>query len=822
MIGSNQELHSDETLVLAAQSGVGIVRLRVPLKVEFRSDERTYSGVELCLSDRGLWLLAATPTQPLVLELLAEPSLRYEVGRVRDNLCVKGNQLPIGARQRSAVREALALARLQRHTPAEPGELPSLIGLLRARHLEPVTSIEEAALRGLLERDEIVLGWLHGKTRLPIYSPLSGTAAGEARLLVTDRRSLVLALSELGDVREIALEEPLAVEQKLSNAELALAEHGVASGRHNARLFVELGLLSQKSAGAPRLYECARLNFVAREAGTVAFTRSLLERAAALGDCRAPFALACLRLELGDTLPAEAELGAALSALERTAQADSLVAESFREWGFDWHIGTQLVEGLRKLGSAAEPWVIELHRSVHDARARAEPSPRDRAQADIALAEHLLAAGRTEGARQLLLRRLAELPSEELEDLLPRTDADLTRGVGGQALRIRVHELLAVAGAGPLGQDVNALAELARLQPLVQARIQALSERASGTLAERARAVLALFEPGGARAAAEGEAALPEPDAAALSSTSMDRVLQHPLVREGGALIGRLQALLASVPTPEHDLLRDYCEGLSSGRYPAAERALSSAARVLGVTEVQGYISRGAKAVGLRAYEAHPPFVLIGGRHLEGDDAYRMTEAELRFAVSAEVAHLRYGHTRVTSSEVWAGALSKSRQGLDLALGVLPALSGFRFAEHLQRLAARLPRDTLRNVLRSVATYAEHLKSSMDSQKGNEAVLSRLNEELVAAHRVMQLTADRAGLVLNGDIVAAVRAMLLVRSDTREFIDAIERSGLDALLSRRTPDGKMAHQDLAIRIGALFSFYLSDEYERLRGELAGG
>jgi hypothetical protein len=301
----------------------------------------------------------------------------------------------------------------------------------------------------------------------------------------------------------------------------------------------------------------------------------------------------------------------------------------------------------------------------------------------------------------------------------------------------------------------------------------------------------------------------------------VEDVIQHPLARQGGALLGRLQALLASVPSPDHGVLRDYCERLSSSRHAAAARALTDAALALGVEQVEAYISRGAKGIGLRAYEGSRPFVLIGGKHLDGEDGYVMTEAELRFAVGAEVAHVRYGHTRVTSSEVWAGALSKSWQSLDFALGVLPALHGLKFVDRVEKLTSKLPTETVRRILESLASATEPSALDPALAAANESVLSRLNEELVAAHRVMQLTADRAGLLLAGDISAAVRAMLLVRGDYRELVAPIESAGLDALLSMRTPDGKIAHQDLAVRIAALSAFYLSDDYVRLSHELAG-
>jgi hypothetical protein len=803
---------ADATLQLAEEHDLGPLDQRILLKSEFRHEGRTYRSAELCRSERGLWLLAASDSAPLAVSVLDAPNLRYEPGLLHDQLSFAASTLTIPYNQRAVTRMALGLARMQRRWSLPPGAPPTLS---RALHIEAASDLEGALLGGLLEASEIVLVFLRAKSKMPIFSGLMGSAEGAIRLLISDRRSMLVALSDLGDVREMACEEPLEVDRGFSQTRLRVANLGVASRSQNARLFAEAAALSALP-GDPRLVECARLNFTTRSAAEITFARRLLEECEQRGLGLAPALRLCVRMDLGEALPTRHEIGAAILRLRETSQAKGALAEAFESWRFTRPTGVRLVESLRQLGADAEPWALELHTRVHTLGLRADQNRSERARADIAFAEHLLASGARQRARELLVSRLAEMPSEALEDLLPPNDADLTRGAGGQHLRIRVHELLAEAQGGDHGPDVGVLAELARLQPLVKARIETLAERATGDLDHRAERMVRLFSP----ATAERVEA-PVPLCRALSQSSVEDVLQHPLARQGGALLGRLQALLASVPSPDHGVLRDYCERLSSSRHAAAARALTDAALALGVEQVEAYISRGAKGIGLRAYEGSRPFVLIGGKHLDGEDGYVMTEAELRFAVGAEVAHVRYGHTRVTSSEVWAGALSKSWQGLDFALGVLPALHGLKFIDRVEKLTAKLPTDTVRRVLLSLASVAEPSALDPALAAANESVLSRLNEELVAAHRVMQLTADRAGLLLAGNISAAVRAMLLVRGDYRELVAPIESAGLDALLSMRTPDGKIAHQDLAVRIAALSAFYLSDDYVRLSQELAG-
>jgi hypothetical protein len=58
--------------------------------------------------------------------------------------------------------------------------------------------------------------------------------------------------------------------------------------------------------------------------------------------------------------------------------------------------------------------------------------------------------------------------------------------------------------------------------------------------------------------------------------------------------------------------------------------------------------------------------------------------------------------------------------------------------------------------------------------------------------------------------------MMLVRGDYQEEVAVAEREGIDVVLARRKADGKMVHQDLAVRVAALLSFYLSDDWVRLR------
>jgi hypothetical protein len=801
----------DPTRAYAQHHGLGRVERLVRLRGQVDLGNQLGSSAALCLTQAGLFLVAARDAQTgTSINLLDRTDVSYRIGRLSDTLVVGERELGVPAGKGERTRQLFALARLRQGS----GRVPC--GPFLARHVESPDEVERAWLSGFLAERELCLAWLDSVTRERLDSPIVGGSEVELVFVLTSERAALLALSDLGDLHADSLEGPLVVEPGFGRARITMGSRQWHSTLGNAGLYSELSHVVQLGR-ADRLLEVARLNWLGRRShGGLSFARKLLDQAAREQDARASVLAFLVSAELDEPEPARPDPTMALSAL--AASPASALAELWVGWEMSAASGRALLDRLRQRGEAAEPWALELHASVHARMNALLGDGEARAYADIALAEHMIACGERERARSVLEARLASLPSEALEDLLPARDADLTVGGGGQALRVRAHELLAQARGGAEARDPKARAELARLQPLVVARVRALVEVAEGDLSSRAQDVLNVLEPLGLVAERER----PAPDhAKALTDDLLFGLVRHPLAREGGALLGKLQALLASVPIPDQGVLRDYVEQLTPEQQSGAGGALAHAARLFGLRQLGAFVSRGRKGIGFRSYEGPEAFVLIGGRHLEPESEYRMTPGELAFALGAEVAHLRFGHSRVTSDEVWAGALEKGKQGLDLALGVLPLLRGLKVARRVHQVVQRVPMDALQRAVTSARMLRRGVEKKLGPRHAEPAtrggeMLSAINEEVVAAHRVMQLTADRAGLLLCGDPCAALRAIMLARSDYREELPVAEREGIDVVLARRTIDGKMVHQDLAVRVAALLSFYLSDDWVRLR------
>ncbi|MBX3181110.1 MAG: hypothetical protein KF915_00635 [Polyangiaceae bacterium] len=810
---------SDAILSYLDEQGLGRPSERVELGGKLGGERAV-----LCRTHAGVWLVGARSRSEGQHVDVLSATLRYQTGRITDQLDIGGLELRVPAGRAKDVKRLLCLGRLAQRARREvPVAAPE-----RSALLAPRSEAEALALEALLEPGEALLAWLPTATELPIRSEILEETQAPARFLLTDRRAALVALSEVGDLKV----EPVDVSRfeldgraRRPTLKAAGSEWRVPSDWRDA-----YGTLDKvvTTAGAQRMLRAARGEWRLHRASTApaltgAFT-PLLTKLSTHDDLdvalEARFAAAVLELARGRTVAAEA-LG---RALDEAPGSPERAARIWSSWRLPREATLKLLAEL-PTELSARPFAVALHREVH--RSAEEPSqgpslsPEERALADAQLADHLILAGRREEARRMLAERIDELPSEVLDDLFPAPDADLTRGVGGQTIHIQLYELLNRAHDD--GADPAALAELARLQPLVPERLEALAEAAPPPLARRAREALACLRPGGLRPSPSP----PLGETLALPKHLVEGVLPHPLTREGSALLSRLQGFIADVEVPNVGVLRDYCERISA-RDTEASRTLHAAALAFGVTGVEGYISRGKKSIGTRAYEGRPPFVLVGGRHLDEDPAYRMSPAELRFVIGAEVAHLRYGHTRITSSELWAGALSTGRQSLDLALEVLPLLRGISLVGRVGRLAQRLKGGDAARILRGAkaidrlrVSYTGKLPLLPQAAEVDPSVITTPNEALLTAHRVMQLSADRAGLVFSGQLSAALRALFLVRPDFRAELGGVEESGASEILGRRTEDGQMAYQDLAVRVASLVGFYLSEDYARLRGALTG-
>lgn len=715
------------------------------------------------------------------------------------------------------------------------------------RYLQEGSHAEEAWLEWSLEDGETALVWL------PISS-ISFPDSVEAppgklkwRFLLTTERMRLVGLpkstTETFDWDEAKTfdlpgSDALDVTGRVGRDRVAVGDWRWKAQLNNEELFHEIAALPSLEPSARRV-ETARLNWAQRTSmgRSAVFARKLL----APVDGTSPFAFLA-RCYLEGVVEREEPFSEALDGaqvakgLRPALRALVPVEEAgvkLVEWCAAWRVPPRqqmaLVRHLVELGEreglpAAVEIALPLHEQAHGLLAKYAKDLVEQSLLDLALAGHLLKAGKVGESLEILEERLTRLPDESLLDLLPPKEVDLTRQ-GTQVVRIRLLELLVEARGDPDTPDLDAVTELARLQPLVKGRLEDLVAISSGDLRGRAETLGRLLDPDGL--SIERVAAEPLREANAIPKEDIEERLPHPVTRKGGAF-DWLQGRLGRARSPDHGVLRSYAERVSERKHPEVMAALADASLALGVPGVEAYISRGEQGWGVRAYEGSPPFIIIGGQHLEEGSEVHLKGHSLVFTLASEVAHLRFKHTRLTSSELWDGVFHKGSQLLEVLgafagpLGFLgSAVGGLRRLAVVQRVfqSAEIVSKGAGKAVEIVG-YAQGIQG-LGSKIGEgesapkETEIGDRESELLAACRLLQLTADRAGLVLCGEPRAAVEAIFLTAGEYRAELPLARRHGLVKALSRRGPEGELMNQALSIRLASLFSFYLSPDYPRL-------
>ncbi|MEL6346660.1 MAG: hypothetical protein AAFV53_26340 [Myxococcota bacterium] len=782
----------------------------------------------------------------VTIDLGAAADLRYIRGYVSDRIEVAGQsfEVPFGRGERT--REAIGRARIRAR--ALHAEGPSPIGPF----INLSDGLQRLWLTTALAEDEPVIAWL-STTRPHTFSyGVGGKTTAPYRLLITADRAALVAISELGDLAMQPLDRaPIQIsENRLTRDVAAIGETKWSlsmGGADRLRPLQRLTALRRPQ----RLREAARLMALY---GTNAARQ---QAAGLLHALRRTDPLDRLSLaQLSDDVAAFEDVMEALTVTDADA---GRLAEWLRRWEVPLEPARQLLAAaLSVLPPEKAAWALPLHRRIRDMQLACDDDLFVQAEVDMELAEHLLMAGRQAEALSILEPRRERLPDESLQSVLPPVDALLTAGEGGQPLHIRVLELLARARGAPDRPDASALAELARHQPLLKARLAALQDVDDPFLPTRAAEALKALKPDGF---IPTDTDAPPPMLTAFDDDQLN-LLHHPVAREGGAL-GRLQAVLAKVSPPDHGTIRDYCEKVSAKRYPQVTAAIADSCVALGMSVVPAFISVGERRVGMRSYEVPEPFLLIGGDHLDPEQDAYLRPGELRAAIATELTHLRFKHSRITSSDLWAGVWDKSATALETTAILLPFMKYLpldflgkqRTVDMVRRvvplswlqriygvdnageLASAMGEnigkigeaagDTISDLTGKVDGVKETAEKLMPAKPPTPREAGDIGldaERILATHRAMQLTADRAALVLSGDLSGTLRSMFLMHSRLSPELSVAERAGLHAALARTGPDRRPLLPDLTVRAAALIAFYLSDDYDRLianRADTAG-
>ncbi len=461
--------------------------------------------------------------------------------------------------------------------------------------------------------------------------------------------------------------------------------------------------------------------------------------------------------------------------------------------------------------------IIPVYETIRKKFRKKNKNLTDKTVFDIKYSQFLIKTEEKRKAGKILKKLLKNLPDETISDLLPPPDLSPVSENSGQLLKVKVLELLAETKTKDSSDDE--IRKISLLQPLNEKRTEKLISVKNKNLRKRAEEAKHILC--GNDLFTENDPVCPV-NYKPLSKEKIYNRLRHPSVTGKGKLYN-IRKWISEIDEDDYTAVKNYSERIFPEHYNTLYAVLKNTGEVFGINDAEFYISKGEKNDEIIGYEADPPYIILGNRFLDKKSPKYMNLCEIRFAVAAEFAHIYFKHTKLTAKDIWRGLAVKGAIAADAALAAVPAagfLAGALKNVPKLNLVSKIFKGTASGLSGGKSAYDAALRlSEYYGKKRKPKKEKQKQKNLIAVSRLMQYTADRAGLLICGNLTSAIKSVLLTEKFDKDIICEIKASSLKEFLLRQNENGTYKYQNTALRIANLFSFYFSEDYEILRKDI---
>ena len=290
-----------------------------------------------------------------------------------------------------------------------------------------------------------------------------------------------------------------------------------------------------------------------------------------------------------------------------------------------------------------------------------------------------------------------------------------------------------------------------------------------------------------------------------LSKTQLDAL--HP----GGAgwLSDVRKYFDAPTPPPRDQLIRGL-ERLESNTFAHVFEAIGDVCNRLGMVPPATYVYRGDDAYGMSVWPVEPPVLLVGHQHLVEGPRHLAGDA-LKFGLAVELAHLACDHPLLDFDDSLVGTSKSAYQAFGRFAGtaetvvdlvtLVPGIDQLKKLETFIKLSRRVL--TGWKTVDKASSVASPMLKWFGSSEDAAAPGGIGRGNLEGAALQFRLHADRAALLVSGNIRSAVECVLKTSSKGVQKIQAFERDGLASVLQT---EAEALAPDEALRLSALVSW----------------
>ncbi len=398
---------------------------------------------------------------------------------------------------------------------------------------------------------------------------------------------------------------------------------------------------------------------------------------------------------------------------------------------------------------------------------------------------------------------LENLKDDSILELISNTKTNVLNGEDCNPIRIKLLDELSEIKVELEQSNTKELLELAELQPMVPDRLTHLIT--SDIQSKNAKEILSLLM---SNTWFDTETAHIDTIKKTYDKEQLFNLVVPDCFKEAKTFMDSFANLIAHVTPPDYKQVTTFSEKLTETNYLEAYQVLEELTNQLQMSKPECYIGNGDFSKGIIGVEDIPNFLILGKAHLEKDNPFYFTRNELKCNLAQELTHILFGHTRLTSKDVWRGAKNKGMNVAGVLLVALPMVSTVgnyagKFIDMTKYTKLFSGVETVTNVVekgQSAFEYGEKITDKFTS--GNK------ESELLATSRLMEISADRVGLLVTGDLKSCLLALLKNMNDFEVASQQIRENGLYTYLSQQNENGEFIHQELIIRVKTLFNFYL--------------
>ncbi|MDF1551056.1 MAG: hypothetical protein P1P88_24760, partial [Bacteroidales bacterium] len=493
----------------------------------------------------------------------------------------------------------------------------------RNHFIEKISDQKKLYVVGNSNESEIILAFLALSSIKKNKGKLNEDKELNWSLVITSEKSAFVAFNNREEVIQTVPcnEESLKVKKEIGRNPVEYQDIAFLSTRGNAELFYQLQHINCLKPDE-KIREIARLNWIFKKKNeasnqlAIALIKKLIEQSQNPFD---EFSLLYMEYSEGDRLKVfnsfadNEKLLELLHKILNYAGTNELLTNWIINWEISYYDSLAINELLYKAIEDAVQAnnILAFHRFVRENFLKKNKDDLNPILFDITFSRHLIKCGLGKEAKKILQKRLKELPDESISDLLPGNDVDITGPAAGQIIKVTILEILAT-----LETEKNAIdykCQIARLQPLVEEKIDKLIEVSEPKISKKGSELKTIMNAGGITNEHVTSAVSKYKQ---LDVKLIDKHLRHPAGRKDGTF-STFQKWLASIKIPDYSMLKSYSEKISPIKHKELNEIIADIKFALNIEKLEVHIAQGEKSVGINSFESDPSFLIVGGEHLD-------------------------------------------------------------------------------------------------------------------------------------------------------------------------------------------------------------